>query len=120
MIYYGLKYPFGKGTNKYPDTSDDNDIILQSVLQIIQTGVGERIMNPNYGCRLIDFVFDNADSVLKENIKFELNRSISLFEPRAIISDIQVEINDNIVDITMTIDTKFKKNNVVNFQINRG
>lgn len=121
MIYKGLKYPFSKTERDIIASSEDNDVIRESILQIVQTSVNDRVMRPDFGCKLHNYIFDNADSLMLENIKSEIIRSVGLFEPRAKIVDVVVELsNDNLIDITLIYDTNFMSNNKLMFTISRG
>lgn len=120
MFYRGIKYPFCRSKNEFVASSIDNDVIRESILQIIQTRVGSRVMRPDFGCKLYDYIFDNENDLMIENIKNEIIRSITLFEPRAKVVNIDISLNNEVVDITLIYDTNFKPNNVLEFSVVRG
>lgn len=66
--------------------------IAQAVRLILNTKHGERVMRPDFGCRLCDFAFESfSQSVCSEMIE-EIKSALFLHEPR--ISDIEVAIDD--------------------------
>ena len=56
---------------------------IESSLQILlSTALGERIMQPKYGCNMDDMVFENLDTTLKTEIKNRMQTAILYYEPR--------------------------------------
>ena len=68
-------------------TSDDENI-RQSMMCIIGTAPGERIMRPTFGCAIHDILFEPNTAVTAAKIEYEVKRSLIEFEPR--IGDIEV------------------------------
>jgi phage baseplate assembly protein W len=66
--------------------SDEQDI-RESLLIILSTTPGERVMHPTFGCGLRALVFESVDESLKTRIKDVIARAVTLFEPR-----VQVEL----------------------------
>ena len=99
----GFTFPLSKGTTSFLSQSIDDDLIRQSILQILLTRRGERVMRSTFGSGLLDIVFDTADPSLVNRIREEIYASISQYEPRIIIRSIDVDISDkpNVV-ISMT------------------
>lgn len=100
-LYRGLGYPFKRSKTAYPAAVEDNDLIKQSLFQIIRTGQGQRIMRPGFGTNLHQYVFENNGPVLAEMIRADLSISISRYEPRVILRNIEVTENDNELLLTV-------------------
>ncbi len=100
--YKGIAFPFKKGTQSFPETSTDNDLVKQSIIQIVLTGLGERVMRPEFGSKVYAFIFENNDLVLQETIKAEVMSAVGRFEPRAIVRDVGVSRDDSILEITVS------------------
>lgn len=70
--------------------SDEDDI--RSSLQILlSTTVGERRMQPKYGCNLQKLVFEPADATLQAYIKDLIRTAILYFEPRIVLNALTLE-----------------------------
>lgn len=68
------------------------DDIAQAVRLILNTRRGERVMRPDFGCRLCDFAFETLSQSVRSEIIEEIKNSLTLHEPR--ISGIEVTIDD--------------------------
>ena len=56
---------------------------IQSSLQILlSTRLGERIMQPKYGCNTDDMIFQTLDTTLETEMKNRIEVAILFFEPR--------------------------------------
>jgi phage baseplate assembly protein W len=64
---------------------------IESSLQILlSTALGERILQPKYGCNLSDMVFENLDTTLKTEMRNRIEVAILYFEPRIDIEKIEL------------------------------
>jgi len=98
----GLKYPFqfqsvSGGTEVSIATSREHEHIRESILQILGTRSGERFMNPEFGSRLNDLVFEKNEEVLKGLIRHYVIDAIKRWEKRVFVSG--VSFNDSAVEI---------------------
>jgi phage baseplate assembly protein W len=89
----GLKYPFrfqsvSGGTEVSAATSREHDHIQESILQILGTRPGERLMNPEFGSRLHDLVFEQNDEVLKGLIRHYVIDAIKRWEKRVVVAGV--------------------------------
>ena len=69
-----------------------NDDIAQAVRLILNTKLGERVMRPDFGCRLCDFAFEAFSESVRAEMIEEVKTALVMHEPR--ISDIEVTIDD--------------------------
>lgn len=74
--------------------SDVTDI-EQSLNILLSTSLGERVMQPKYGCNLIDYVFEALNSSVIGYIKDRVENSILFYEPRIIVENIDVTTDDS-------------------------
>ncbi|MFW6377725.1 MAG: GPW/gp25 family protein [bacterium] len=63
----------------------DTDVINQSIEMIIATYFGERIFNPNFGSKLLEYLFGNIDKNNGEQLLDSIIESIKTFEDRVSI-----------------------------------
>ena len=69
-----------------------NEDIAQAVRLILNTKHGERVMRPDFGCRLCDFAFESFSQSVRSEMIDEIKSALTLHEPR--ISDVEVTIDD--------------------------
>lgn len=101
IIYQGIKFPFQKGSTSFPAPVTDDELIRESLLQIVLTRPGERIMRPDFGTNALSFVFENNDTVLSNLLRSEIQGVVARYEPRVQVIDIQTERKDS--QLTLTI-----------------
>jgi len=70
---------------------------IQSSLQVLlATKLGERVMQPLFGCNLDAMVFELLDTTLKTEMKNLIERAILFFEPRINIDKIDVDSQNDL------------------------
>ena len=80
----------------FDQTSGEVDMLngtddIQSSLQILlSTRLGERIMQPKYGCNVDDMLFQTLDATLITEMKNRVEVAILFFEPRIDIEKLQL------------------------------
>lgn len=87
----GWSFPpsFDKTVGRVNMVSDEEDI-NQSLNILLSTSLGERVMQPTYGCNLADFQFEPLNVGLIGYLKDLVENAILYFEPRIIVENIQV------------------------------
>lgn len=81
----------------------DVEVILQSIFVIFNTKLESRVWQPQFGCRLKEYIWDILDDTTLENIKNDLENSLTMWEPRIYVKDLSVTKKDTL-DNTPTID----------------
>lgn len=49
---------------------------------MLSTTIGERFLQPRYGCNLEEYVFESMNATTETSIKITVKNAILLFEPR--------------------------------------
>jgi len=101
VIFRGIKYPFQKGTTSFPAISEGDDVIKDSLLQLVLTMNGQRIMRPTVGTNALSFVFENNDAVLGNLLRAEIQGVVAKYEPRVQVLDVIVEQKGSEIIITV-------------------
>ena len=85
----GVSFPvaFEQGDIKQANSEES---IRQSIWIILSTAKGERVMRPDFGCGIYDFVFGMATASTEGRIAQTIRESLLKFEPRIDVLDIQV------------------------------
>jgi hypothetical protein len=100
--FNGIAFPFGKNSTAFPAAVSDEELIKQSLIQIIMTSKGERIMRPDFGSNAQSFVFANNTDLLSHLIEIDVRTSIFKFEPRVAVKSVVSTRKDNIISIDIT------------------
>jgi phage baseplate assembly protein W len=69
--------------------------IQRSLYDLILTKPGERFFNPNVGCGVSGLLFEPLNFVTAGTIKNQIEYTVNAFEPRVILQNVDVEIDDN-------------------------
>jgi phage baseplate assembly protein W len=69
--------------------------INQSLNILLSTSLGERVMQPQYGCDLHDYLFDPMNSTVIGFIRDLVTNAIMFFEPRIVAERIEVTSADS-------------------------
>ncbi|MDV3310322.1 MAG: GPW/gp25 family protein [Cyclobacteriaceae bacterium] len=70
--------------------------INQSLNILLSTSLGERVMQPEYGCNLEDYLFESLSSTMIGYIKDRVMNSIIYYEPRIRVEKIEVTADDSV------------------------
>jgi phage baseplate assembly protein W len=87
----GWSFPptFNLQTGAVELVSDYEDI-HESLNILLSTSLGERVMQPKYGCNLNDYLFEPLSSSMIGYIKDRVQSAILFYEPRIIADKIDV------------------------------
>ena len=61
----------------------------------MSTSLGERVMQPDYGCNLTDYMFESLSSTLIGIIKQKVENAILYYEPRIVAENVKVTTADS-------------------------
>lgn len=70
--------------------------IRQSLNILLSTSLGERVMQPQYGCNLNDYMFESLSSTLIGYIKDRVKNAILFYEPRIVAEKIEVNEDEEL------------------------
>ena len=80
--YIGLSFPLRAGGNQdFQMTKTSLEQAQHNIRNLILTYPGERVNQPEFGCRLRDLLFEQLDDELPNRIEEEVRRSISQWLP---------------------------------------
>lgn len=126
IIYYYDISKIGKDYTGRKDISilTNEQAILESVSNILATEQGERVMRPDFGCALNQYLFEPLDAVTTTMIKKTITDSINKYETR--IENLEVNVtpdeDNNTYEITVVFNMKTtNKNNKnsINITLNK-
>lgn len=121
----GWSFPptFVKETKEVLMTQDEEDI-KKSLEILLSTTIGERFLQPQYGCNLDNYVFEPMNAATQTSIKITVKNAILIYEPRIKLVSVQLDnsfINEGRIDIAVEYDiitTNTRFNLVYPFYLN--
>ena len=92
----GIKFPFRfyrrtGGTQE----SEGLDRIRESIIQILETRIGERLKRPEFGSKVKDLVFEHNDEVLKGLLRYHVVEAIKRWEKRVVVTNVSFDNSGN-------------------------
>jgi len=106
----GWAFPptFNSETRNVDLVSNEEDI-RQSLNILLSTSLGERVMQPRYGCNLTDYLFEPLNSAVIGYIKDLVEHAILFYEPRILAEKIEVTPQDSldIIEGRFTISVEY-------------
>ena len=98
---WGFPPTFDKATQTVLMVSEQADI-EESLTILLSTTIGERVMQPRYGCNLKQFVFEPLNTSVEAQIKKLVEDAILYFEPRIDLDNISLNSEQGNLDIIVT------------------
>jgi phage baseplate assembly protein W len=113
----GWKYPISIENGKIA-ISEDEDSVRESILIILGTAKGERVMRPDFGCGINEVVFSLNNSQTAGLISIQIKEALLKWEKRIEVLDVNAypDANEETrlnIYIEYMIKTTNSKNNLV-------
>jgi len=91
----GLRFPFKRtAQGQFNSPEEDQELIDSSIRFTLATAVGEYITLPEFGCKLIEDLFEPNDSVLASLVKAHVNEALSRWERRIQVTEVRTITSD--------------------------
>jgi len=108
----GVHFPFTiDKTNSLSLVSNEDDI-KEAIYIILNTAPGERVMRPEFGCGINNYVFSVINTANLIQIENEIEKALLLYEPRILIEEIKASANESEEGyLNITINYQVKSSN---------
>lgn len=122
---WGFPPSFNKNSSNVTMVSNELDI-KQSLMIYFNTKYGERIMRPDYGCVVYDYLFELDNDGMMGSLAVELRKTLRKYEPRIHVHNVDVTRSNKqdgliYVEVDYEIEATNVRDNVVYpFYINEG
>ncbi len=108
-----IKFPYQFDSMLRTATANDDAHIHDMIEQVLFTNPGERVNRPDFGCGLLQLVFEPLSEELASTTKFLVQGAlIQWLSDRIEVADVQVDAIDSTLQITViykNIDTQEMK-----------
>jgi len=92
----GINLPIQGGKNGYFDQSTDTFTAYRmNIINLIRTNPGERRMNPTFGCRLWNIVFEPNDDFIPQKIEKIIKEDVARWIPGVSVDSVNVKYFEN-------------------------
>ena len=123
----GVKFPLqvDPRTGKFSMVSHEEDI-REAIEIILRTIQGERVMRPEFGSNVMEYVFSASSNSMRQSLAYEVREQLLYQEPR--ITDVEAECREAngqtgalVVEVSYTVrSTNNRYNHVYPFYITEG
>jgi phage baseplate assembly protein W len=87
----GWSFPVRAGADGAIELARLDESIRQSILLIVSTARGERVMRPTFGCAIHELVFAPNDAMTAARAGFAVREALIDWEPRIQVLDVRAE-----------------------------
>jgi phage baseplate assembly protein W len=102
-IAIGVSLPFN-GPGVFNSTYTTKDQTKSNLVNLLLTDIGERVMNPSFGCNLKRFLFEGITDENSSLIANSVADSIATFIPEITVTDITIVPNTDYNSIDVNVD----------------
>jgi uncharacterized protein len=101
----GLAFPLRPDdrTRELP-VADGPEKVRQSILLLLETEPGERVMRPTFGCGLRRYLAKPNSTAVRALLQREVELALATWEPRIVLRAVRVEPGDDPSLVTIEID----------------
>ena len=98
-----MSFKFNPLSGDLIDLKNEN-AIARAVRNIVSTTPGEKLFDPDFGSSVSEILFENVDDITAVSIKDEIRSSLTNYEPRVELIDVEVDPNfdENQFDVLIT------------------
>jgi uncharacterized protein len=108
----GWKFPIRVNSRGGLSYSSKEQDIEEAIWIILSTAKGERVMEPNFGCGIHDYIFAPNNPGTRGSIAYEVQTALGEFEPRIELEQVRVEsFSDSDNRLLIYIDYRVRANN---------
>ncbi len=108
----GWGFPVQRDADDQIALSAGDANIQQSIWIILSTARGERVMRPDFGCGIHDFVFAVSSAATSGQVADLVRQALILWEPRIDLEEVQVLADpDNPALLLIEIDYRVRTTN---------
>lgn len=91
----GWKFPVKLNSQGMFSMSEHEECIKEAICIIIKTSKGERVMQPDFGCGIYNYLFDNPDTVTLKLMEESVKESINIWEPRINLAKVEASLDES-------------------------
>jgi uncharacterized protein len=98
----GAPFPFVLSGGRM-DLAVGADKVRQSVMLILETEPGERVMRPDFGCGLERYLMAPNNEVTRAQLSGSIEAALQRWEPRISVEEVDVYAGDDPAEVIVSI-----------------
>lgn len=107
----GTAFPLAFTSDGGLTLAAEEENVRQSILLILKTAKGERVMRPEFGCGIYDLVFELNNATTAGKVSQAVQEALILFEPRIDLLDVRVTSGGEREVLLISIDYRVRSTN---------
>ena len=108
----GWRFPIRPDHSGRLALTEQDEAVRNSIVMILSTVPGERVMLSDYGCGIHDLVLEANTPTLRGTIQAMVRRSLVQWEPRIDVIDVRVDTASECASqLIIRIDYRLRQNN---------
>ena len=121
-VRIGLKLPFTRGrSGLFPQSETTLEQAGSNIKNLLLTAKGERVMQPDFGSRLRELLFEQHTEDLSERIREEIEEAMSIWLPYIDIAKVDIiedETNPNQTKVDLDFSLNYDPNRFDSITLN--
>jgi phage baseplate assembly protein W len=111
LIGKGWKFPIKVNAKGGLSYSDGPERIQDAIWIVLSTALGERLMRPDFGAGVHDYVFQPNSDVMRTRLQSAVNDALLKWEPRIELTNVNVQEGDQPSLVRVSIDYRIRTTN---------
>jgi len=111
LIGQGWKFPIKVNAKGQLSYSAGPDRIQDAIWIILSTSLGERLMRPDFGAGIHDYVFQPNSEVIQTQLRAAVNKALLKWEPRIDLLNVTVQEGSQPSEVLVSIDYRIRSTN---------
>jgi phage baseplate assembly protein W len=111
LIGKGWKFPIKVNAKGGLSYSAGPERIQDAIWIVLSTSLGERLMRPDFGTGVHDFVFQPNSDVMRTRLQSAVNDALLKWEPRIELTHVKVQEGDQPSQVLVSIDYRIRTTN---------
>lgn len=114
----GWKFPVRLNSTGSIDESQNEVDIKEAIKIIATTAMGERVMLPDFGCGIYNYVFESPNATMLGLIEDSVRTAMIKWEPRIVVNNVSVSVegsekNKLLIELNYTVRSTNNQYNLV-------
>jgi uncharacterized protein len=113
LIGQGWKFPIMVNVKGQLDYSSGPERIQDAIWIVLSTSLGERLMLPDFGAGIHDYVFQSNSDVVRTQLRSAVSEALLKWEPRIDLLDVIVQEGTQPSQVLISIDYRIRSTNAI-------
>lgn len=89
----GVAFPLSLNARGHLNMVSGEQAVRQAILMLLMTAPGQRVMRPDYGCRIHELVFSPGDATTLGLASYYVDEALKRWEPRIDVGQVEARVD---------------------------